>query len=940
MRSFLKRKNLAVLTLAIMLTFLLAFALALSCVRKPAAAAEGSEEGGTPASFANAITVNNDGWMSGDFATIKTRVKDGVTYSDSIQIKVNNHNGAYLKHAEKGSNLAEKLLFWTQIKEETEYSWHSVKSLIETTATNGMKYVSEVLVRGDLMCIRFETVWDDNEANREFIPLDVKAIKLEAGMEWPKFDSTNHSGDQWNDNPNGDYNIPSGTHGVNQDIVIQFTQYNNGTTGGDNCDKFISYAELGASDTLTVKTQPTKTTYLVDEFDPTGLVLSANGQDIPAYASMVEIDASAFDTEGEKSVTVNYGGKTVAVNVTVTNFNVDHIRVTAEPTKKDYKTGEALDKTGLVVTAYNAEDEAAADHMDATAGCELSGYDATKTGNQTVTVTYSSKTATFSVTVSAPEITHYITFDETLQPFHDESATSEVNGVNVGHTLEVKMKDMDNNQSGYKNDGYLYGVEQKTNQETHIELYCKVDGVWGWKTVKELKEKKDANGCSYIARTAQRKNIFQFYFDTFYNGTGTAPTKEFTPLDVKAIKFKAGMQWGALYGNTDWVNGGANAIMPGSAGIQDDIMLQVDQLYHGNASATSCDKFSYYLTLSGSDTLTVKSNPKTTYIEGEKFDPSTLVLTATQGSKSVDVYGEAGMLKFGKAENNLSYELPTLQAGDTAVMLEWGGKQISIPVKVIFNPQRLEVVENPTKVEYDLGKVKTLDPSGLKVKAFRDAQDTTGVELAVEDLTISGFDGFVAGEQTITVAYGIGEQEKTTTFTVTVVDRNPNAKMTFYHGSPVTITDQAGTLGVRFKFENITPQTGFWSLNYVSAVSNAADKIFVKASDEYTAGKIEVGKWYSVRELMNITDENNMKYVDRVSQFGETLLLHLDTYYAGENPTREFTLDHIAGVKIEAGLYYVEYTKNNWAVLTNSKLRWQGILFLKTLFCARRLNWK
>ena len=448
MRSFLKRKNLAVLTLAIMLTFLLVFASALLIVRKSAVADEGS---GTTASFANAITVNNDGWMSGDFAAIKTREKNGVTYSDSIQIKVNGDNGAYLQHAEKGSNLAEKLLFWTQIKEETEYSWHSVKSLIETTSANGKKYVSEVLVRGDLLCVRFETVWDDVEANREFIPLDVKAIKLEAGMEWPKFDSANFSGDQWKDNSNGDGNIPSGTHGVNQDIVIQFTQYNNGITGGDNCDKFIPYAELGTSDTLTVKTQPTKTTYLVGEkFDPTGLVLTAKDQDIPGNASMVEIEEPVFDTAGDKSVTVKYGGKTVTVDVTVTNFNVDHINVTVEPSKKNYKTGEALDTAGLAVTAYNAQAETAEGSMDVTAGCEISGYDATKSGTQTVTVTHAGKTATFSVTVEAPAIEHYITFDETLQPFHDESATSEVKGVMVGHTLEVKMKNMDNNQSGYK----------------------------------------------------------------------------------------------------------------------------------------------------------------------------------------------------------------------------------------------------------------------------------------------------------------------------------------------------------------------------------------------------------------------------------------------------------------------------------------------------------
>ena len=55
-----------------------------------------------------------------------------------------------------------------------------------------------------------------------------------------------------------------------------------------------------------------------------------------------------------------------------------------------------------------------------------------------------------------------------------------------------------------------------------------------------------------------------------------------------------------------------------------------------------------------------------------------------------------------------------------------------------------------------------------------------------------------------------------------------------------------------------------------------------------------------------------MPYIARVSQFGESLALHLDTYYGGQEPSLEFTRECVAAVRLERGLYYVEYLTNNW----------------------------
>ena len=89
------------------------------------------------------------------------------------------------------------------------------------------------------------------------------------------------------------------------------------------------------------------------------------------------------------------------------------------------------------------------------------------------------------------------------------------------------------------------------------------------------------------------------------------------------------MQWAAQYGDQNWTAGGESAIMPGETGVKEDIVLQIEQLYHGSASPTSCDKFSYYFETV--DTLAVKTQPnKKAYLPGETFEPAGMVLLATK----------------------------------------------------------------------------------------------------------------------------------------------------------------------------------------------------------------------------------------------------------------------------------------------------------------------
>lgn len=115
---------------------------------------------------------------------------------------------------------------------------------------------------------------------------------------------------------------------------------------------------------------------------------------------------------------------------------VTSITVTTPPTKTEYLLGEALDTTGLVVTA-TFEDGSS----EPVTGYTLSGYDADTAGVQNITVSYENFTADFSVIVhgltglfitNPPVKTNYITGDSldtaglVVTAVYDNEATAEV----------------------------------------------------------------------------------------------------------------------------------------------------------------------------------------------------------------------------------------------------------------------------------------------------------------------------------------------------------------------------------------------------------------------------------------------------------------------------------------------------------------------------------
>ena len=104
---------------------------------------------------------------------------------------------------------------------------------------------------------------------------------------------------------------------------------------------------------------------------------------------------------GTKTVTVTYSGKTTSFTITVNNppAVVSSIAIQSKPTKTVYTVGEKFDASGLSVKVTMSDGTT----KTITSGFTLSNPDMTVTGTKTVTVTYSGKTASFTITVKAAE---------------------------------------------------------------------------------------------------------------------------------------------------------------------------------------------------------------------------------------------------------------------------------------------------------------------------------------------------------------------------------------------------------------------------------------------------------------------------------------------------------------------------------------------------------
>ena len=164
---------------------------------------------------------------------------------------------------------------------------------------------------------------------------------------------------------------------------------------------------------VSLETGPKKTSYAEGEnLDLRGGVLrvqyEGGAEDELIRLTHAGVSVSGFDThhKGEQNLTLQYLGQPVHANLSVTVTSQDEaspktilgIEVSQEP-KKDYLVGDSLDLSeGRFAVAYS--NDTMEEHSFTDEGVEISGYDAQKTGRQTLTLRYQGHKVNFDVLVS------------------------------------------------------------------------------------------------------------------------------------------------------------------------------------------------------------------------------------------------------------------------------------------------------------------------------------------------------------------------------------------------------------------------------------------------------------------------------------------------------------------------------------------------------------
>ncbi len=204
-------------------------------------------------------------------------------------------------------------------------------------------------------------------------------------------------------------------------------EYSNGSTEstdeGFSCDPTsfdtagehtvtVNYEDFTVSFTVTVEDVevssisvekvPNDTIYVGGTVNTDGLelkVIYSDGSE-ETVDSDFTCTPTSFDSAGEHTVTVTYGGKTATFTVEVEELEVESISVKTKPSDTSYFVGENIDTAGLKITVYYSDGT----REDITSGFTCSPTSFSSAGTKTVTVTYGEKTATFTVDVEAIEV--------------------------------------------------------------------------------------------------------------------------------------------------------------------------------------------------------------------------------------------------------------------------------------------------------------------------------------------------------------------------------------------------------------------------------------------------------------------------------------------------------------------------------------------------------
>lgn len=372
------------------------------------------------------------------------------------------------------------------------------------------------------------------------------------------------------------------------------------------------------------------------------------------------------------------------------------IQIDALPVKTQYWTGESLDTAGLVLLALYSDGSV----QQVTEGYTLSGFHNSLTGQQTVTVTYQGKTAEFTVTVNAPEVT---AIDIGQPPRKIEYWTGETLDTD-GLTLTVFYSDSSvvEISEGFTVTGFDSAA---AGEQTLTASYM-------GKTVSfAVTVKKPEVTAINIMEPPEKTNYW----------TGEALDTEGLVLIVSYTD-----------GNTAQITqgytiSGFDSTQPGTQSVQVS--------YMGKTTA-------FTVTVNKLEVVKIEVcalPEKTVYWTGEALDTKGLVLRATYQDGTVSQITE-GFTVTG---------FDSTQPGTMPVVVFYGDASTEFTVTVnALELTDIQVISPPAKTQYWIGEA--LDITGLVLEVtFSDGRK----QQTDKDFTVFGFNSDTAGQKPLRIYY-------------------------------------------------------------------------------------------------------------------------------------------------------------------------------------------
>ena len=532
------------------------------------------------------------------------------------------------------------------------------------------------------------------------------------------------------------------TQKVNKKLTIEYSE------GG--VTKSIDYPITIINDvkSITVHDPATKITYNIgDTLDVTGLsILVTRATGTPKLVTVTPDMITGFDSSKENtnlSLTISYTEngitKTTTYEVSVVD-SVKSITINGTP-QSEVKYGEELDLSKIkldVTKGSGITQEIVTDSM-------ISGYDKTKLGKQTVTITYGGQTTTFDVTVK-----DYVTKIEVNPSSVTGTYNDELSKLIADNSIEYTVTYA---KAGAQSpialaESMVSGYNKATTTAQNLTI-----------TYTDNDSNSYTNGDNFTA------NLQVTLMNTVSGITITPPTKTTynhgDSLDLTGGEINLTYEDGTS-GTLDISkatitesDGSPLNMSPASYGKEQkvDKTLKIEYSKDGQTGTVN-----YPITIINDIKSIAVHDPatKTTYNIGDTLDVtglSILVTRATGTPKLVTVTPDMITgFDSSKENTNLSLTISYTENGIT--------KTTTYEVSVVDSVKSITINGTPqSEVKYG----EELDLSKIKLDVTKGSGITQEI---VTDSMISGYDKTKLGKQTVTITYG----GQTTTFDVTVKD--------------------------------------------------------------------------------------------------------------------------------------------------------------------------